>query len=311
MYLWREFMDFKQIEAFVNVVRYKSFSRAADAAFFTQPTISTHISTLEKELGTRLLDRRGRTVEMTPQGRKFYKYAVEMVNTRELAVGALNDSGDEIEGILELQTSSIPGLTFLPEMLSRFHDIHLKTRFYVDTSDSRTAIENLIDRRGELAFVGDKINNSNLSYTKIFSDKVVLAVPASFGVEGSDISISEAVKYPFIWRESGSATKTSFEETAANLGYDKTTFDVVARFNDLDSIIRSVEQGLGVSVLSQHTLDKMHSNDIKILPIKEFKRNRDFYMVSLKGITHSPVAEAFCNFVKENKELAFKSSDQE
>lgn len=304
-------MDFKQIEAFVNVVRYKSFSRAADATFFTQPTISTHISTLEKELGTRLLDRRGRTVEMTPQGRKFYKYAVEMVNTRELAVGALNDSSDKIEGILELQTSSIPGLTFLPEMLARFHDIHLKTKFYVDTSDSRTAIENLIDRRGELAFVGDKINNSNLSYTKIFSDKVVLAVPASFEIEGNDITIAEAVKYPFIWRESGSATKTSFEETAANLGYDKTTFDVVARFNDLDSIIRSVEQGLGVSVLSQHTLDKMHSNNIKSLPIKEFKRNRDFYMVSLKGITHSPVAEAFCNFVKENKELAFKSSDQE
>lgn len=304
-------MDFKQIEAFVNVVRYKSFSRAADATFFTQPTISTHISTLEKELGTRLLDRRGRTVEMTPQGRKFYKYAVEMVNTRELAVGALNDSSDKIEGILELQTSSIPGLTFLPEMLARFHDIHLKTKFYVDTSDSRTAIENLIDRRGELAFVGDKINNSNLSYTKIFSDKVVLAVPASFEIEGNDITIAEAVKYPFIWRESGSATKTSFEETAANLGYDKTSFDVVARFNDLDSIIRSVEQGLGVSVLSQHTLDKMHSNDIKSLPIKEFKRNRDFYMVSLKGITHSPVAEAFCNFVKENKELAFKSSDQE
>lgn len=304
-------MDFKQIEAFVNVVRYKSFSRAADATFFTQPTISTHISTLEKELGTRLLDRRGRTVEMTPQGRKFYRYAVEMVNTRELAVGALNDSSDKIEGILELQTSSIPGLTFLPEMLARFHDIHLKTKFYVDTSDSRTAIENLIDRRGELAFVGDKINNSNLSYTKIFSDKVVLAVPASFEIEGNDITIAEAVKYPFIWRESGSATKTSFEETAANLGYDKTSFDVVARFNDLDSIIRSVEQGLGVSVLSQHTLDKMHSNDIKSLPIKEFKRNRDFYMVSLKGITHSPVAEAFCNFVKENKELAFKSSDQE
>ena len=51
-------MDFKQIEAFVNVVRFKSFSRAADATFFTQPTISTHISSLEKELNTKLLDRK-------------------------------------------------------------------------------------------------------------------------------------------------------------------------------------------------------------------------------------------------------------
>ena len=76
-------MDFKQIEAFVNVVRFKSFSRAADATFFTQPTISTHISSLEKELNTKLLDRKGRTVEMTPQGQKFYQYAVEMVPSLE------------------------------------------------------------------------------------------------------------------------------------------------------------------------------------------------------------------------------------
>ena len=90
-------MDFKQIEAFVNVVRYKSFSKAADATFFTQPTISTHIRNLEKELGVKLLDRKSRTVEMTPQGNQFYKYAVEMINARSLAIDAINagygDSG--------------------------------------------------------------------------------------------------------------------------------------------------------------------------------------------------------------------------
>ena len=101
-------MDFKQIEAFINVVRYKSFSKAADATFFTQPTISTHISNLEKELGIKLLDRKGRTVEMTPQGSIFYKYAVEMVNARSQAIDALGNNLDLVEGILELQTSSIP-----------------------------------------------------------------------------------------------------------------------------------------------------------------------------------------------------------
>ena len=133
-------MDFKQIEAFVNVVRYKSFSRAADATFFTQPTISTHISILEKELGTKLLNRKGRIVEMTPQGRQFYKYAVEMVNTRAQAIDALDKDSDKVEGVLELQTSSIPGITFLPEMLAGFRKEHTKTMFYVDQSDSATAV---------------------------------------------------------------------------------------------------------------------------------------------------------------------------
>ena len=89
-------MDFKQIEAFVNVVRYKSFSKAADATFFTQPTISTHIRNLEKELGVKLLDRKSRTVEMTPQGSKFYKYAVEMINARALAFEAINDDSESL-----------------------------------------------------------------------------------------------------------------------------------------------------------------------------------------------------------------------
>ena len=53
-------MEFKQLEAFVNVIRYKSFSKAAEATYLTQPTISTHISALERELGVRLIDRRGK-----------------------------------------------------------------------------------------------------------------------------------------------------------------------------------------------------------------------------------------------------------
>ena len=53
-------MEFKQLEAFVNVIRYKSFSRAAEATYLTQPTISTHISSLENELGVKLIDRRGK-----------------------------------------------------------------------------------------------------------------------------------------------------------------------------------------------------------------------------------------------------------
>ena len=131
-------MDFKQIEAFVNVVRYKSFSKAADATFFTQPTISTHIRNLEKELGVKLLDRKSRVVEMTPQGSKFYKYAVEMINARAQAFDALNDINGSIGGILEIQTSSIPSVTFLPELLSGFRSENAGIQYYVSVSDTDT-----------------------------------------------------------------------------------------------------------------------------------------------------------------------------
>ena len=243
-------MDFKQIEAFVNVVRYKSFSKAADATFFTQPTISTHIRNLEKELGVKLLDRKSRAVEMTPQGSKFSRYAVEMINARAQAFDALNETDETIDGILEIQTSSIPGVTFLPDILSGFRREHEGIQYYVSVSDSQTVVENISDRRGEIGFVGEKIVSSSIECIRVASDKSVLIAPPSYGI-GSSVSLSDVMSYPFIWRETGSATRKTFEEAALALGYDKDEFEVAALVDDMDAIIRSVEAGLGVSIISE------------------------------------------------------------
>jgi len=96
-------MDFKQIEAFVSVVENKSFSKAADVCFLTQPTISARISTLEKELGVRLIDRTGREAFLTDYGKVFYKYAAEMLDTRNRATDSIHDLSKEIKGIIETQ----------------------------------------------------------------------------------------------------------------------------------------------------------------------------------------------------------------
>ena len=96
-------MDFKQIEAFVSVVDNKSFSKAADVCFLTQPTISARISTLEKELGVRLIDRTGREAFLTDYGKVFYKYAAEMLDTRNRATDSIQDLSKEIKGMIETQ----------------------------------------------------------------------------------------------------------------------------------------------------------------------------------------------------------------
>ena len=291
-------MDFKQIEAFVNVVRYKSFSKAADATFFTQPTISTHIRNLEKELGVKLLDRKSRSVEMTPQGAKFYKYAVEMINARAQAFDALDDSGDRIEGILEIQTSSIPGVTFLPELLSGFRSEHSGIHYYVSSSDTQTVIDNILERRGEIGFIGDNPSNSTLDAVKVFTDKAVVIAPESYSMPDR-ITMSEAVTYPFIWRETGSATRKSFEAAAAAHGFDKEVFEVAALFDDLDSIIRAVESGLGIAIISRKVADTLGART-RIVEIEDFDEERSFYMITLHSTSLSPAAEAFAEYVKNH-----------
>ena len=289
-------MDFKQIEAFVNVVRYKSFSKAADATFFTQPTISTHIRNLEKELGVKLLDRKSRIVEMTPQGAKFYKYAVEMINARAQAFDALDTDSDNVKGILEIQASSIPSVTFLPELLAGFRREHSGIQYYVSSSDTQTVVDNIIERRGEIGFVGEEIVSNAIELVKVATDKVVMIAPPSYDIS-EKIPMSEAVTYPFIWRETGSATRKTFESTAVALGYDKEMFDVAALFNDMDSIIRSVEAGLGVAIISEKVA-KSAGGQFKIVEIEDYNDERSFYMINLRSISLSPAAEAFSEYVK-------------
>ena len=289
-------MDFKQIEAFVNVVRYKSFSKAADATFFTQPTISTHIRNLEKELGVKLLDRKSRVVEMTPQGSKFYKYAVEMINARAQAIDALNDPNVSIGGILEIQTSSIPSVTFLPDLLSGFRAIHSGIQYYVSVSDTETVIENIAERRGEIGFIGEKINSSSMECTKVAVDKSVLIAPVNYDLP-SKIKLADAIRYPFIWRETGSATRKTFEQTALRSGFEKDAFDVAALVDDMDTMIRSVEAGLGVAIISEKVASSLGGR-VRIADIEDFNEDRIFYMINLRNTSFSLGAEAFREYVR-------------
>ncbi len=291
-------MDFKQIEAFVNVVRYKSFSKAADATFFTQPTISTHIRNLEKELGVKLLDRKSRVVEMTPQGSKFYKYAVEMINARAQAFDALNDPNGSIGGILEIQTSSIPSVTFLPDLLSGFRAIHPGIQYYVSVSDTETVIENISERRGEIGFIGEKINSSSMECTKVAADKSVLIAPVSYDIP-TKVKLADAIRFPFIWRETGSATRKTFEQTALRSGFEKDAFDVAALVDDMDTMIRSVEAGLGVAIISEKVASSLGGR-VRIAEIEDFNEGRTFYMINLRNTSFSLGAEAFREYVKSD-----------
>ena len=102
-------MEFRQLEAFVNAVKYKSFSKAADATFLTQPTISAHINNLENEMGTTLVNRTGREITLTKQGELFYPYAIDMLHTRSQALATVQAQCETMDGVLDLYASSDSG----------------------------------------------------------------------------------------------------------------------------------------------------------------------------------------------------------
>lgn len=293
-------MEFKQIEAFVNVVKYQSFSKAADATFLTQPTISSHIISLEKELGLILLDRTGKAILPTEHGASFLHYALDLINTREKAIQKLQVSKDDMSGILNIKTSSIPGMYILPPLITGFHDQYEQIKYFIEQSDSKNVIDDLNAHRGELGFTGYH-KDKNLEFNKVYTDKSVLIAPdnekyrALYG-KTNMIGLHDLKNEPFVWREEGSATRLLFEKL-----YHETcgkAIHVIATINNAEAIINLVSEGLGISVIPQLAADAIsESKRILIFDFEEDVFQREFYLVNRKNAVLSPVAEAFKRYV--------------
>ncbi|MEG1930863.1 MAG: selenium metabolism-associated LysR family transcriptional regulator [Anaerovorax sp.] len=296
-------MDFKQIEAFANVVKYKSFSKAGDACFLTQPTISAHIGTLEKELGIQLIDRGSKEVKPTKQGELFFKYAIDMINTRERAIHSLQGFSSNIEGILEIQASTIPGQYLVPQLMCQFKEKYPKVRYYMEQSGSRMVMENLLEHKGEIGFTGDK-GVDRLDYSLLKKDKVVLITPDNrkfrqIYEKSKTIQLKDFIKEPFLFREKGSGTRKEFEEKITGMGYIAKNLNVVARINSMGAIKQAVSYGLGISMVSEIAVDTGCERDQKgylHFTIEDCNMDRAFYLVTNPKVCLSPAAETFKNF---------------
>lgn len=299
-------MEFRQLEAFVNSVRYKSFSKAADATFLTQPTISAHINNLENELGIILLNRTSREISLTKQGEVFYPYAIDMLHTRSKALFSVQKMSETVEGVLDVYVSSIPGQYYLPQLMGEFHKMYPEVRFYVDQSDSKTVMDNILNQKGEIGLTGYKMNNS-LVYEPVFMDEMVLLVPDTERYagwpNGSSVQFKDFEHETFILREDGSGTKKEMEKAEINGVAVFKNVNVIARMNNMEAIKQAVSGGLGISILSRMAAEGSDTRHrVKYLKIEGLERKRTFYMVYSKNICLSPVAEAFRNMVIEYRD---------
>lgn len=306
-------MDFKQIEAFVNVVKYKKFSRAADASFLTQPTISTHINNLEKELNAVLLNRQGREITMTKQGEAFYSYATNILNLREQATLSVQGMNREVEGVVEIQTSSIPGQYYVPMLLGEFRSRYPGVKIFLEQSDSRNVMDNIINQKGEIGFTGTKLSN-NLVYEEIFTDDMILITPnkGKFAkMETDTVHVQEIVGESFILREDGSGTKKEFEKAEIQGISILKMVNVIAHMNNTEAIKNAVISGLGISVLSACAARDLKNNDqLKCFKIAGLSKKRHFYMVRNRTYCLSPAAERFWDYILEMRDRERKNENE-
>jgi DNA-binding transcriptional LysR family regulator len=296
-------MDFKQIEAFISVARLKSFSKAANKIFLSQPTISSHISSLEKELSIQLFDRTSKEVNLTPAGESFLEYAVDIINTRNNAVTTLSSFNNNISGILNLSASSTPCSSIVPNLMKEFSSLYPEVTFNITQHSSGDIIKNILELKCEIGLVGSTINDDKISTYKIMEDELVIISNPLLNVP-ENITLDELTKYDFILREKNSATRKTFEKAFNKSNSKGCKLNIVCEVNDLDALISFVRAGLGISIVSKQIYyNYMSDNSLKISTIEDISLKRNIYLIVNSRRTLTPTGRAFFNMCKEKYSL--------
>ena len=170
-------LDIHQLEIFIKIAELKNFSRAAQAMYLTQPTISQHMSSLESYLGTKLFDRVGKEVALTKAGEVLYPYAKQITILREEAQQTLNHFLGKKSGHLIVGASTLPGEYILPPLLGKFKTQYPAIKTTLRIGDTEEVVDELLSRVIEIGIIGAKVYHARLLYSPFVEDELIMAVP--------------------------------------------------------------------------------------------------------------------------------------
>ncbi len=258
-------MDFQQLNIFLNVASLKSFSRAAELMFISQPAVSVRIKGLEEELGVILFDRsRSRELALTEAGRKFLDYAQQMVNLKEEAHMQLEQEEGVAAGLVHIGASTVPGIYLLPLQLVALREQFPGITISLSIMDSAQVLEKVLNYCVDLGFIGSLVQDERLHYHEFAADELILITPPGYFKKASqptqpgepaEISLELCLTGNLMIREKGSATRELFEAVLAQNRINLHDFAVITFMDNLEAIKQGVRGGLGISLVSRHTAE--------------------------------------------------------
>ena len=246
-------MNLKQLEAFVRVAETESFSTAAKILFLTQPTVSAHIASLERELNTCLLIRNTKGVALSEAGKELYAYAEQMLELEQKIRERFGLTGRQSGSVLRIAASTIPSQYLLPDIMARFRKEYPEEQLKLFETDSSGVVEMILSHKADVGFTGTVLERGSCTYIPFYQDELVILTPAAERYRArKDADIASWIpEEPVILREEGSGTRKEALRLLAQTGIDITRLNVAAMMENQETIKRSVSSGMGISILSK------------------------------------------------------------
>ena len=297
-------MNLKQLEAFVQVAEGGSFSKAAKQLFLTQPTISAHISSLEKELNARLFVRNTKEVKLSDDGKDLYRYARQMIDLQKKIEERFETGKEESKHLITIAASTIPAQYILPKILMKFNERYPKEQVKLLETDSSQVVTQIIDHMVDVGFTGTVLEKKHCKYIPFYKDELVVITPNTEKyqklLEDMPDDISWIGGEHLIMREEGSGTRKEAGKQLRAAGINLDKLKIIASIENQETIKKSVKQGMGISVISRLAAeDEVKYGDLLAFSIPKPDQGRDINLVYNKNYQMSKSTERFVKIVKE------------
>jgi len=290
----------RQLEVFESIARLGSFTRAAEELFLAQPTVSIQIKKLTDEVGLPLFEQIGKKIYLTDAGRELYQTSLDVFERFAHFETTISDMKGLKAGKLKLAVVTTAKY-FAPRLLGMFCRQHPGIDVSLEVTNRERLLERLINNQDDLYILGQPPKEIDM-VAQAFLDNplVVLAAIDHPLANKKKITLKRIAEEPFLSREFGSGTRIAIERFFSAHGLQlKTRIELGSN----EAIKQAVIGGLGISILSRHTLAlDAPMGQLAVLDVQDFPINRQWYYAYLSGKKISVVAEAFLSYLKQAPE---------
>jgi DNA-binding transcriptional LysR family regulator len=278
-----------RLRAFAAFARRRSFSGAAEELRISQPAVSRHIADLERELGTRFVERRTRASILTAAGELLANHVLRAEAILAQAARGVIELREPGTGSLTIVASGITGTYLLPEVIANFQRAYPGVHVALELGTTAKAVETLRSHRAEFGVVGGFVAAPEIEFEPLVEDDIV--VVGSPLLAKRRLPLRELESLTWISREEGSATRAVVEAACANLGIAPRRR---LELPSWESIKMAVKRGDGIAACSRFAVvEELEAGSLRIIPVRGWNVRKMMSVVRVREAVLTPSAQQF------------------
>jgi len=277
-------MDFR-LKVFYTVALRLNFTKAATELYITQPAVSKHIQELEENYKTKLFERNGSKIALTPAGEILLKHTKNIFEIyREIDFDMSSFIKDR-QGLLRLGASTTISQYIISPVLARFHQKQQDIKVNLLNGNTEQIENALINKEIEIGIVEGQSKNQSIKYVPFIKDELVLVCNTKNPlVKQTTISFEDLKTMKFITRERGSGTLEVIEYALKHVGVKLTDLQIEMQLGSTESIKSYLLNSDCFAFMSIHAVDKeLKNNELIVLDVENLSIERYFYIITLLG----------------------------